>query len=135
MAAPSRSEDSKAFKKIQFQFGSFKLRYAWVSQRGYYPEDLDKANQDQHDEAENFGADLGITDCAFFGVYDGHGKTGDKCAIFARDYMRPTFADCLAKVRLHGACSVSGAQPKHTHTEGTFVPREVGAGAHCLRDC
>ena len=82
-----RSEDSKAFKKISFEFGGFKLRYAWVSQRGYYPEDLDKHNQDAHVEVENFGKDKGIADTAFFGVFDGHGKTGDACAIFARDHM------------------------------------------------
>ena len=28
------------------------LRYAYLSQRGYYPEDLDKHNQDQHVEVE-----------------------------------------------------------------------------------
>jgi len=42
----SRQEDSKAFKKIAFEFGNFKMRYAWVTMRGYYPEELDKANQD-----------------------------------------------------------------------------------------
>ena len=98
MQAQQRSEDSKAFKKIAFEFGGFKLRYAWVSQRGYYPEDLDKHNQDTHVEVENFGADAGIKDAAFFAVYDGHGKTGDHCAIFARDHMPGLFVKELAKV-------------------------------------
>ena len=83
--AAARAEDSKAFKKLAFEFGGYKLRYAWVSQRGYYPEDLDKANQDQHCECEHFGKSGGIRDCHFFGVFDGHGKTGDHCAIFAKD--------------------------------------------------
>ena len=77
MSQQQRSEDSKAFKKIAFDFGNYKLRYAWVSQRGYYPEDLDKHNQDAHVEKENFGADAHIKDTAFFGVFDGHGTEGN----------------------------------------------------------
>lgn len=42
----ARQDDSKAFKKIAFDFGKFKIRYAWVTMRGYYPEEPDKANQD-----------------------------------------------------------------------------------------
>ena len=97
--AQARSEDSKAFKKIAFEFGGYKLRYAWVSQRGYYPEDLDKHNQDAHVEVEKFGKDEGIHDSAFFGVFDGHGKTGDHCAIFARDTMPKKLVEELVKVR------------------------------------
>jgi len=95
----NRSDDSKAFRKLAFAFGSYKIRYAWVSQRGYYPEDLDKANQDQHVEVENFGqASLGLEDCHFFGVFDGHGKTGDLCAIFARDHMPGKLVEQIQKV-------------------------------------
>jgi len=97
MAAHARSEDSKAFKKVTFEFGSFKLRYAWVSQRGYYPEDLDKANQDAHREVENFGKASGIMDTAFFGVFDGHGKTGNYCAEFTRDHMPELLEQHLVK--------------------------------------
>jgi serine/threonine protein phosphatase PrpC len=93
----ARSEDSKAFRKIAFQFGGFKLRYAWVSQRGYYPEDLDKANQDAHSEHENFAKGEGVEDCAMFGVYDGHGKTGDLCSRFTRDVLPPLLAKELGK--------------------------------------
>ena len=92
-----RSEDSKAFKKVSFEFGKYSLRYAWVSQRGYYPEDLDKHNQDAHLEVETFGKDKGIDDCAYFAVYDGHGKTGDLCSIFTRDRMPKMLAEEIAK--------------------------------------
>ena len=95
----NRSEDSKAFKKVQFAFGGYKLRYAWVSQRGYYPEDLDKANQDAHAEFEDFGKAKGIEDAAFFAVFDGHGKTGDHCAIYARDHIPDAFCNKIAEVR------------------------------------
>ena len=43
-----------AFKKVPIRFGNYKLRYAWVSQRGFYPDEPDKANQDAHVEVENF---------------------------------------------------------------------------------
>ena len=82
----SRQEAIPAFKKLTFPFGSYKVRYAWVSQRGYYPDDLDKANQDAFDVKECF-ADS--EDMAFFGVFDGHGSTGDFCAQYTRDALVP----------------------------------------------
>ena len=112
MANVSRIEDSKAFKKIEFAFGGYKLRYAWVSQRGYYPEDLDKANQDAHAEYDEFGKAEGITDCAFFGVFDGHGKMGDKCAQFARDHIPRLLEKEIAKVR---ASQRHRSQQSHGH--------------------
>ena len=90
-----RQVDSVAFKKLSFKFGGYKARYAWVSQRGYYPEDLDKANQDTHVEIEDFGADIGIDDCHLFAVFDGHGGTGDMCGIFCRDKFPPAFKAAL----------------------------------------
>ena len=84
-------------RKLHFKFGNYKLRYAWVSQRGYYPEDLDKRNQDAHISAEAFGESKGIRDCALFGVFDGHGKLGDHCAIFTRDHMPNMLLKELAK--------------------------------------
>lgn len=58
------------------------MTYAYVSQRGFYPEEPFKANQDAycvHDKelCKN-------RDDAFFGVFDGHGKDGDGCAIFSK---------------------------------------------------
>ena len=112
----NRSEDSKAFKKITFEFGGYKLRYAWVSQRGYYPEDLDKANQDAHVEVENFGKGKGVIDSAFFAVFDGHGKTGDHCAIYARDHIPGAFINEIVKVRREAV-----GQPVHVGARGDRV--------------
>jgi len=58
------------------------MTYAYVSQRGFYPEEPFKANQDAycvHDTelCKN-------RNDALFGVFDGHGKDGDGCAIFAK---------------------------------------------------
>ena len=82
-------------KKVPVKFGNYKLRYAWVSQRGFYPEEPDKANQDAHVEVENFCADQGIEDMHLFGVFDGHGKTGTECAQWARDQVPLELAKCL----------------------------------------
>eukprot|EP00966_Prymnesium_polylepis_P119785 2768264-Prymnesium_polylepis.1 len=87
MSQANRQQDSKKFERLSFKFGNFTARYAWVSQRGYYPEDLNKANQDAHGEHENFLKDYKtpVDDCHVFAVFDGHGQTGDLCAHFIRD--------------------------------------------------
>lgn len=58
------------------------LRYAYLSQRGYYPEDLYKANQDAFKVVEKFD---GKPEQLFLGVFDGHGVDGDSCSYFVRD--------------------------------------------------
>ncbi|OQR90140.1 cGMP-dependent protein kinase [Achlya hypogyna] len=63
-----------------FASGQFKFSYAFVSQRGYYPDALHKPNQDAFTCLPNFHEDK-----SFFGVFDGHGTTGEHCAQFARD--------------------------------------------------
>jgi serine/threonine protein phosphatase PrpC/CRP-like cAMP-binding protein len=65
--------------------GGLRIRYAYVSQKGYYPDQLGKANQDAYSVIERFGASN--SNDAFFGVYDGHGEIGDKCSQFARDKL------------------------------------------------
>jgi hypothetical protein len=59
------------------------LQYAWVSQRGFYPNALDKPNQDSYSVLPNFGDNM-----AYFAVYDGHGAEGHTCAWFVRDHVR-----------------------------------------------
>ncbi|CAM9481061.1 unnamed protein product, partial [Hapterophycus canaliculatus] len=62
-------------------------RYAYVSQRGFYPDDREKANQDAYGIATRFDDDPNKVQCALFTVYDGHGKEGDLCALFCRDTL------------------------------------------------
>eukprot|EP00899_Mesostigma_viride_P026827 jgi/Mesvir1/7329/Mv19140-RA.2 len=69
-----------------------KLRYAYVSQRGFYPDSLDKANQDKFCVHINYGDD---PNTHFFGVFDGHGESGTACAEGARDWVP---ANVLASV-------------------------------------
>jgi serine/threonine protein phosphatase PrpC/CRP-like cAMP-binding protein len=59
-----------------------KLRYAFQSQRGYYPDSPDKNNQDAFKVIEKLGGNPNI---GYFGVYDGHGRDGDKISYYVRD--------------------------------------------------
>lgn len=58
------------------------LLFAASSQRGYYPSDRDKANQDAYINGLSFESSL-FGKGMIFGVFDGHGDKGDKCAIEA----------------------------------------------------
>jgi hypothetical protein len=67
----------------EFKLGKtgFTLRYAAVSQRGYYPEDLYKANQDRFVVCPNFNKK---EDQILLGVFDGHGVEGDGASEFCK---------------------------------------------------
>ena len=58
----------------------FKAKYCHISQRGYYPNAMGKANQDSYVICESL---LGDPNCHFFGIFDGHGEYGDSCSHFA----------------------------------------------------
>ena len=73
---------SKAAELFKLGDSGITLRYAYLSQRGYYPEDLYKANQDAFKVVPKFN---GRKDQIFFGVFDGHGVDGDSCSYFVRD--------------------------------------------------
>ncbi|BBN09518.1 protein MpPP2C_E [Marchantia polymorpha subsp. ruderalis] len=62
----------------------YELRYSFLTQRGYYPEALDKANQDSYCVHTPFGQDANDH---FFGVFDGHGEFGTHCSQFARKQL------------------------------------------------
>lgn len=65
------------------------IKYAWVSQRGYYPDALDKDNQDSCSAAPCiFPKDGILPEIALFGVYDGHGVQGHLCSRFVSKQVR-----------------------------------------------
>ena len=64
-----------------------KLRFAALSQRGYYPSQPNKANQDSFIIKDNINGE----NRHMFAVYDGHGPKGDLCSQFARDHVLPQF--------------------------------------------
>jgi hypothetical protein len=66
------------------------IHYAYLSQRGHYPDQPNKANQDAVLIRENVN---GVPGQHLIGVLDGHGETGAECAQFAR-----------AKVRVFSVC-------------------------------
>lgn len=64
-----------------------RLRYAYFSQRGFYPDEPFKANQDSycvHEAISQYVKDGVPRLDSFFGVFDGHGKDGDGCAQYTR---------------------------------------------------
>ena len=84
--------EEKALRKVdcsdeprEIICGGLRLRYAFFSQKGYYPDDPHKPNQDAYSVTERFGTRE--SNDSFFAVYDGHGRDGDLCAQFARDKM------------------------------------------------
>ena len=78
---------SSATRSVKLSRAAF--RYAFLSQRGFYPESPNKANQDACFVNVGFNGDA---DGAFFGVFDGHGAQGDLCAQYARDHVQSRFA-------------------------------------------
>eukprot|EP00339_Tiarina_fusa_P012953 CAMPEP_0117002996 /NCGR_PEP_ID=MMETSP0472-20121206/4464_1 /TAXON_ID=693140 ORGANISM="Tiarina fusus, Strain LIS" /NCGR_SAMPLE_ID=MMETSP0472 /ASSEMBLY_ACC=CAM_ASM_000603 /LENGTH=748 /DNA_ID=CAMNT_0004703499 /DNA_START=143 /DNA_END=2389 /DNA_ORIENTATION=- len=77
--------------------GGMRLRYAFLSQKGYYPDDPHKPNQDAYSITERFGTRE--SNDSFFAVYDGHGRDGDLCAQFGRDKMPGYLAKHLNKAK------------------------------------
>lgn len=71
-------EGSRTVKLPSF---NYELRYSFLSQRGYYPDALDKANQDSFCIHTPFGT---RPDDHFFGVFDGHGEFGAQCSQFVK---------------------------------------------------
>eukprot|EP00239_Pterosperma_sp_CCMP1384_P005868 CAMPEP_0197853594 /NCGR_PEP_ID=MMETSP1438-20131217/23022_1 /TAXON_ID=1461541 /ORGANISM="Pterosperma sp., Strain CCMP1384" /LENGTH=1036 /DNA_ID=CAMNT_0043468065 /DNA_START=138 /DNA_END=3245 /DNA_ORIENTATION=+ len=75
-----RIVSSDGIKKVSVPSANIELEYAYVSQRGYYPDAMDKPNQDSFRVVERFTDD---ESCHFFGVFDGHGEFGTQCSQFA----------------------------------------------------
>ncbi|KAJ4839876.1 hypothetical protein Tsubulata_003181 [Turnera subulata] len=68
-------------RTVKVPSASYELKYSYLSQRGYYPDALDKANQDSFCIHTPFGT---CPDDHFFGVFDGHGEYGAQCSQFAK---------------------------------------------------
>lgn len=67
------------------------MRYCYVSQRGYYPNDLEKANQDSYLICESLMNDHS---CHVFGIFDGHGEFGDLCSHFSAENVSSILLSC-----------------------------------------
>lgn len=100
----SKGAQTKPLRKVECSeepreiiCGGLRLRYAFLSQKGYYPDDPHKPNQDAYSITERFGSKE--SNDSFFAVYDGHGRDGDLCAQFARDKMFGYLAKHLKKCK------------------------------------
>jgi len=70
----------------------WRLQHAYRSQRGYYPDDLEKANQDAFHVAAGFA---GKADQFLMGVFDGHGEEGDLCSLFVRNRLEALLIEAM----------------------------------------
>jgi len=77
-------DSSQAMKRLSITGKQYEydITYCYVSQKGYYPNALGKANQDSYVVYENLLSD---TSCHMFGVFDGHGDVGDYCSHFCAE--------------------------------------------------
>ncbi|GMH71360.1 hypothetical protein TrLO_g3867 [Triparma laevis f. longispina] len=91
--APEKSEECLIGAHIR-------ARYAYISQRGYYPDSPTKANQDAFTIVRDFHKEGGW----LFGVFDGHGGRGDE----ASNYVKDELPGCLIKElnKIQGKLSV-----------------------------
>ena len=79
------NERIQSCKETVVHLKGIKITYSYVSQRGYYPDDLSKANQDSFCVQAPFNNDASM---GLFAVFDGHGSKGHLCAQFARDAIQ-----------------------------------------------
>ncbi|KAA8523147.1 hypothetical protein F0562_009570 [Nyssa sinensis] len=75
---------SDGSRTVKVPTGHYELQYSYLSQRGYYPDALDKANQDSFCIHTPFGTN---PDDHFFGVFDGHGEFGAQCSQFVKQKL------------------------------------------------
>lgn len=86
-------QGSQTLDSVTEEGNKFQMIWAYLSQTGFYPEDLNKANQDAVNVLSPFPIPDGSHPHAkkqnihFFGVFDGHGKAGDHCALYAREHV------------------------------------------------
>lgn len=105
-----------AIKEVRkCEMGEAKVRYAYVTQRGYYPDDLEKANQDAYAIEK-----IGNGNDYFLGVFDGHGRQGDYCAQFAKRFVPENLTKYIEK-------ELKGSQRNKDFTRSslTFMTKEL----------
>ncbi|GAB2292324.1 hypothetical protein Dimus_026571 [Dionaea muscipula] len=99
-------------RTVKVPSGNYDLRYSFLTQRGYYPDAPDKANQDSFCIHTPFGTE---PDDHFFGVFDGHGEFGAQCSQFVKhklceNLLRNSRFYSDAVEACHAAFSTTNAQ-------------------------
>lgn len=85
--------------------------YAYWTQRGYYPDDPSKENQDEYSIGTKFAGDNGD---AMFGVYDGHGQEGHTTSSYAKEKLPNIIAKYIKQKRVKEYQKSLEAQGKAT---------------------
>ncbi|KAL5541726.1 hypothetical protein UlMin_009436 [Ulmus minor] len=80
----------RSLERVPVPSHNFHLEYSALTQRGYYPDSLDKENQDSFCIKTQLQGNPNIH---FFGVFDGHGQFGTQCSNFVRDRLVEILAD------------------------------------------
>lgn len=76
---------------------TFKLQYAYRSQRGYNPREPMKPNQEKYGVTLNFAGEGGG---AMMGIYSGHGEEGQQCANFSQRVLPQQLAKFVRHKRV-----------------------------------
>ncbi|XP_019439753.1 PREDICTED: probable protein phosphatase 2C 35 isoform X1 [Lupinus angustifolius] len=79
----------RALELVPVPSHNLTLEYSVLTQRGYYPDSPDKANQDSFCIRTQI---QGNPNVHFFGVYDGHGQFGSECSSFVKDSLVETLS-------------------------------------------
>ncbi|KAI4373976.1 hypothetical protein MLD38_012030 [Melastoma candidum] len=91
---------------------NFRLDYSMLTRRGYYPDSLDKENQDSYCIKTQL---QGNQNFHFFGVFDGHGVFGAQCSNFVKERLLEKLGSDPAPV--HDPMSVYHAAFQATNQE------------------
>ena len=78
----SRLSLSRQPHSVDLDRSQFTVKYAYTSLRGFYPDALQKSNQDEVCANQLLGGDA---EQLLFAVFDGHGSEGHLCAQFAKN--------------------------------------------------
>ncbi|KAG2485550.1 hypothetical protein HYH03_015717 [Edaphochlamys debaryana] len=117
-----RLVSSEGTQTVFMPQSSYTIRYAFVSQRGYYPDAPNKANQDSLCVHTYFGADA---EQCLFGVFDGHGEYGTQCSQFAKDkvpenLLNNTHFAVSPEIAYHQAMVLSNNQLHRSEVDDTM---------------
>jgi len=85
-----------------------------------YNQDAHKPNQDSYSVQHNFANNH---QDAFFGVYDGHGRDGDKCAQFVRDHLPSLLAKSMDKARNNNTDQSSSSKELSKETTQEIISK------------
>ena len=118
--------------------GLIHVQYAALTQRGYYPNNPHKENQDEYFLCPSkFASGEGD---AFFAIFDGHGDKGHDCASFAQKKLHSYLAQNVKKERAAENCArlreldVAGEpKPKNAFHPSSWPYLDVGQYERCCR--